>query len=806
MLLVWLTFVCLTSSFVRGDDPANTAYVNPAAREGGDGSSQRPFGTIKQAVLAGLNQPPSATTWTILLRQGTYQGAGQVEIAIRDTKRFIFFFENRGVSILCDRADFFLDYTGLGGRGGLVVLGNGGMVADCQDSAIRSQRRTSISSIRFVRNRALLWGSAVRVATTGDALAQLDIEGCSFEDQLQRPIDSPSSLNHQGGGAVWATGVPAVRITESQFVGNEASQGGGVYLANCASVTIRYCSFERNWALLDSVGGGGAAVVCDVPNAAPCAVTVHDSTFVSNLAGGAAAGLYVGGRMSLNLTRVTMANNTSDAASLDGSPSLSNAGGGVGLLVYGAVSGTLTNVSLTDNQLTDSTASAGESLNAACSGATLGHNCVLLWNGLCDLCRRKLVGVELTLASQPCSQPTILVFTMSTLVFALLVVGVVVAFGGGLLAAALIVRHWRRKRRAAAEAAAVAAGGPGGDGSIEMLSLHKEEDEEDGEDEDCHDFDGELEPPCYGAGMSGASEEVLPSSDFYPRAARRAAAAAAAVQNGTSFKEVAYDELQIEGEPIGSGAFGLVYRAVWRGSIVAVKKYIGTLDDEGVQAFRAEAQLLHEIGNHPNVIKLFGACTVGPHYCLVVPYYRRGSVRDFLRTLAREELTWPFLTALGLQVAAGMIHLHRENLVHRDLAARNILVGDDGTARITDFGLARFVLHAGASGQTDSNVGAVAWMSPEAVAKRRYSKKSDVWSFGCTLWELCVRELPFAGVEPIHVAVRVAAGATLSVPEWVPPELAGVMRACWAPAPSDRPSFEELYALLKSIMPRLPQQ
>lgn len=94
-------------------------------------------------------------------------------------------------------------------------------------------------------------------------------------------------------------------------------------------------------------------------------------------------------------------------------------------------------------------------------------------------------------------------------------------------------------------------------------------------------------------------------------------------------------------------------------------------------------------------------------------------------------------------------------------------------------------------------------MSPEAVTRRSYSQKSDVWSFGCTLWELCTGELPFAGVEPIHVAVLVASGKTLPIPDHVPSGLASVMRSCWAPEPADRPSFDELYDLLKNIAKQL---
>ncbi len=70
-----------------------------------------------------------------------YRGAGQVGLTIRDTKRYIVWFENRGVHVECDRMEFFIDFTGLGGRGTLEVIGNGGSVSDCVDTAIRTRRK-----------------------------------------------------------------------------------------------------------------------------------------------------------------------------------------------------------------------------------------------------------------------------------------------------------------------------------------------------------------------------------------------------------------------------------------------------------------------------------------------------------------------------------------------------------------------------------------------------------------------------------------------------------------------------------------
>ncbi len=791
----------------RAQDPRTTAYVTPGAVSGGDGSQERPFSTILEAVTAGLNQPPSVLLWTVVLLEGTYQGADQSEIAIRDTKEYVFSFQNGNVTIACGAADYFVDFSGLGGRGSLVVQGNNGTISGCRDSAIRSRHDTAISSVRFVGSRAQNRGSAVRVLAASDAAVHLSLMDCVFLDHLQRPVVDPSHADDEGGGAVWVGGAKSVLITRSRFADNEATQGGGAYIVDCETVLVGRCVFERNSALLDTVGGGGLAFVSRFPSSQPSLVTIHDSLFQMNRAGGAAAGIYVGGTVNLNLTRVVISNNTSFATSVESSPSLLAAGNGVGMLVYGEVIGTLVNTTIVRNHLQGSLNSGDVgSLNLGCSGSALSNFCTLMWNGICDVCRRQLSAVELSQFNKPCALSAKLVMNSAVVAYMVIASLIVVMLAAAAIVAVVLHRRWKRGRRdylllqeqqlrlQQLESHQNNGFKNAAEDETESVSIDAVKRSDEGLiGEEFGDCPLEaMDVPRYGSASSG-SDEVLPSRDFeLPRQS----------PGPGSFKEIACEELKLDPDPIGSGAFGLVYRAVWRGSVVAVKKYIGTMTEQSVQAFKAEAQLMHQIGSHPNVIKLFGACTVGPNYCLVVPYYHRRSMREYFFAQPKESRTWSVIVSYALQIVAGMMHLHRENLVHRDLAARNILVDDSNTLVITDFGLARFVLHT-SSGQTKSNVGAVAWMSPEAVTKRRYSKKSDVWSFGVVLWELCVGELPFAGIEPIHIAVEIASGVTLAIPDTVPPVLAGVMRSCWAREPVDRPSFEELYDQLQHILQML---
>lgn len=670
------------------------------------------------------------------------------------------------------------------------------------------------------------------------------------------------------------SGVARLDMADCVFFDNEASQGGGLYVVDSAVVHLKRCRFQGNEALLPEPGGGGMVVLA---RQSQVVALFEDCVFVENGSGGQAAGIYLGGPIQVTMVRVEVHNSTSRYGVKQTA---------VGVMLWGQVQGRASNMSMVGNLN-----QAGQLANFGCGGYPLNNDCQFQWNGGCDLCRRKVVGLDLDVAAVPCAWPSLWVWQMQHLAIGLSLLCGVLLFGS--IGGFLLWRKCRSRKKgkgwvrmgSEVEVAAVSSDledseanvetsggiplevmpmernavttGPLGsflrspkdhrlNGSTSRPIIVANDDEEQDKqcDEDDFEDDGDeiesdyssdergktgasvrwlpstpgatrvgsdqadFEPPGYG---DHSSHELLPSRDFVRHSPAPSMGA---------LKEIAYEELALDAEPIGSGAFGLVYRAVWRGSVVAVKKYIGTLSEQGVADFRAEAQLLHAVGNHPNVIKLFGACTVSPNFCLVLPYYPRGSVRSYFSQLSKQKLTWGFVKEIALQVIAGMIHLHCENIVHRDLAARNILVDGSDTIRITDFGLARFLMHNATGGQTTSNVGAVAWMSPEAVAERRYSKKSDVWSFGVTLWEMCTGQLPFQDMEPIHTAVAVSQGQTLEIPDYVPAGLAkgkisflfyffnhwiqlthhhpllAVMKLCWAWVPSQRPTFEELYEIL----------
>lgn len=163
-----------------------------------------------------------------------------------------------------------------------------------------------------------------------------------------------------------------------------------------------------------------------------------------------------------------------------------------------------------------------------------------------------------------------------------------------------------------------------------------------------------------------------------------------------------------------------------------------------------------------------------------------------------------------------MAYLHRHGIMHRDLKSSNIVMSGsltevrteakgskshmllwEGYAKVTDFGLSCV---ADSSGEMTAETGTYRWMAPEIIRHENYSFPADVYSFGILLWELIARDHPYAGLTPIQAAFSVAKHDLRPIiPGGVHPRLKALMTRCWHPAPSARPSFDDIVKLLEHI-------
>ncbi|KAG0548909.1 hypothetical protein BDA96_01G208200 [Sorghum bicolor] len=177
---------------------------------------------------------------------------------------------------------------------------------------------------------------------------------------------------------------------------------------------------------------------------------------------------------------------------------------------------------------------------------------------------------------------------------------------------------------------------------------------------------------------------------------------------------------------LGHGGFGHVYRGTLEcGKTVAVKR-LSKGSGQGVLEFRNEVLLIAKL-QHRNLVKLLGFCIHGDEKLLIYEYLSNKSLDAFLFNSTRKpSLDW---TSLSHQDS-------RLKIIHRDLKANNILLDDEMSPRISDFGMARIFYGNQQQGNTDRVVGTYGYMSPEYALEGVFSVKSDVYSFGVLVLEI----------------------------------------------------------------------
>lgn len=196
------------------------------------------------------------------------------------------------------------------------------------------------------------------------------------------------------------------------------------------------------------------------------------------------------------------------------------------------------------------------------------------------------------------------------------------------------------------------------------------------------------------------------------------------------------------GDLLGQGGMGEVYRAVdtCTGRTVAVKTLRATPSAEGLQRFVREGEVLRKL-NHPNIVKLLDTYEDNGQRFIVLEYMMGGSLGARLSKKGR--LSVAKTVEIGLDLCDALTRAHRLEVIHRDLKPDNVLLSEDGTAMLTDFGVAHF----GASRMTGDGalVGTIAYLSPQACLGEPAAPSHDVWSLGVLLYEMLCGELPFTG-------------------------------------------------------------
>ena len=193
---------------------------------------------------------------------------------------------------------------------------------------------------------------------------------------------------------------------------------------------------------------------------------------------------------------------------------------------------------------------------------------------------------------------------------------------------------------------------------------------------------------------------------------------------------------------IGAGGMGMVYRGIdlQSNQTVAIKQLKRDISDaELIERFRREGEALRQL-NHPNIVKMLDALEQDGQPYLILEYVPGGDLNGLLKA---GSMPVERILNIALELADALTRAHHLKIIHRDLKPANVLIAEDGTPRLTDFGIAR----VGDSDITQSGViiGTFAYVPPEALNSLPLDPRADIWSFGIMLFEMLAGRRPFEG-------------------------------------------------------------
>ncbi|MGH2746931.1 MAG: protein kinase domain-containing protein [Actinomycetota bacterium] len=248
---------------------------------------------------------------------------------------------------------------------------------------------------------------------------------------------------------------------------------------------------------------------------------------------------------------------------------------------------------------------------------------------------------------------------------------------------------------------------------------------------------------------------------------------------------------------IAKGGMATVYRAQDRvlARAVAVKVLHSHLaDDPGfLERFRLEALAAARL-THPNIVAIYDTGTQragGPEapeqHFIVMEHCGRGSLRDLLR--AEGSLPAERAVRIGTTIADALSYAHAEEIVHRDVKPANVLVADDGSLKVGDFGIAKAALGSADLTTSGEILGTVTYLAPEQIDGREPDARSDIYSLGIVLYELLTGRPPFVGETHIATAMmhkQQAPPAPRSLRAGIPRPLEETVLRALAKDPADR--------------------
>lgn len=201
-------------------------------------------------------------------------------------------------------------------------------------------------------------------------------------------------------------------------------------------------------------------------------------------------------------------------------------------------------------------------------------------------------------------------------------------------------------------------------------------------------------------------------------------------------------------EVIRRGKFGVVYKGynIKSKHVYAIKVLNLDSDEDEVEDVQREVQFLSSLKQIPNITRYYGSYLKNTSLWIIMEYCAGGSLRSLLRPGKIDE---KYIGVIMKEVLIALKYIHRENIIHRDIKAANILITNEGSVKLCDFGVAAQLNQATLRRQTMA--GTPYWMAPEVIMEGvSYDTKVDIWSLGITAYEIATGNPPYCDVEALR--------------------------------------------------------
>ena len=184
---------------------------------------------------------------------------------------------------------------------------------------------------------------------------------------------------------------------------------------------------------------------------------------------------------------------------------------------------------------------------------------------------------------------------------------------------------------------------------------------------------------------------------------------------------------------------------------VAIKTFkIDANDEDAVKRFNREAKAVTSL-SHPNIVSIYDVENEGEFYYLILEYVEGMTLKDYM--IKNPRIPIETIVHIAKQISAGLSHAHQNGIIHRDIKPQNILMKEDLTCKITDFGIARAYGDTTLT-QTNQMLGTVYYLSPEQARGNVATAQSDIYSLGILIFEMITGQIPFKGESAVAIALK----------------------------------------------------